>query len=231
MKKYVSLLMLYAGATVPRLLALLGLTAAVETGLFYAAMSPGRNLEEVFAASHISLVLAAAFLLLTLLLTLPRFDAAQSTFARLSLRPQAIFLCHALYAACCYLILWGFQVCLLMGLFHWYGSQASEELFGPQSIVLTFYQIPLLHALLPLAHWSVYLRNFAFALTLGFAAAFPNTRPGKRVVLLLPAMLAIALFFVFPAQLDHQARSFVMAGVALCLAAWALYASERVETQ
>lgn len=229
MKKYVSLLMLYAGATVPRLLLLLGLTAAAETGLFYAAMSPERNLAEVFTASHISLVLAAAFLLLTLLLTLPRFDAAQYTFARLSLNPRAIFLCHALYAACCYLLLWGFQVCLLMGLFHWYGTQASEGLFGPQSIALAFYQIPLLHGLLPLAHWSVYLRNFAFALGLGFVTAFPNTRPGKQVVLFLPAALAIALLFVFPASLREQISSFLLAGSALCIAVTALQKVERVE--
>lgn len=231
MKKYISLLMLYAGATVPRLLALLGLTAAAETGLFYAAMSPERNLEEVFDASRISLVLAAAFLLLTLLLTLPHFDAAQATFARLSLRPRAIFLCHALYDTCCYLILWGFQVCLLMALFSWYGSQAGEALFGPQSIALTFYQVPLLHALLPLAHWSVYLRNLAFALALGFASAFPNTRPGKRMVLLFPALLAIALLFVFPAQLHHQARSFILAGAALCLVIGTLCTAERKEAQ
>lgn len=230
MKLYPSMLMLYAGAIVPRFLVLLGLTAAAETALFSAALSPERNLEEVFAASHISLVMAAALLLLTLLLTLPRFDAAKLTIARLSLKPREVFLCHALSAACCYVVFWGFQVCLLMGLFHWYGVKADPMMFGPQTIVLTVYRMPLLHGLLPLAHWSIYLRNFSFVLAMGCAAAFPNTRPGQHTALLFPAVLAAALLFCFPAELSQQSSIFVLTAAALVLSAITVYSAERVHS-
>lgn len=204
MKKYTSVIALYARATLGKLLALLVLTGLVETGLFYLAMDPALPLEAVFANTHIPLACAVGFGLCVALLTLPAFQKAGYTLGRTQLNLRARYLCHICYNALCFLMFWSFQVCLLVGLFHWFGTRADETMFGPQSILLAFYRTDFLHSLLPLADWTRYLRNVALILGLAAMTARPLTRRGSRGSQIGLVVLTLCAMWVFPAPLTSR---------------------------
>lgn len=217
MKKYTSILMLYARSTIFRLLGILVLTGAVETGLFCLAMDPALPLEQVFSSSHIPLACGVAFLLWTVTLSLPQFTKADYTLRRMQLKPRALYLCHAVYNTLCYVLFWCFHTCLLLILFHWFGTTADEVTFGPQSIMLAFYRIDFLHSLLPLADWTRYLRNSCMALLLGAAAAYPLSQRGKHSSQLIMAFLALITLWLFPSSMGNRSMDWFLSVVCVVL--------------
>ena len=215
MKTYTSVIALYARATLGKLLAILALTGLVEAGLFYLQMTPSMSLEAVFAQTHIPLVCAAGFALYIAVLTMPAFLKAGYTLSRMRLTLKGRFLCHVVYNVLCFLIFWGFQVTLLVGLFHWFGTQAEEAVFGPQSILLTFYRVDFLHSLLPLADWLLYLRNAVLMVGVGAMTALPLSRQGSRGSYIWLAILGLGAMWLFPAPLTTFGGSWALIVIAL----------------
>ena len=120
------------------------------------------------------------------------------------------------------MILWGFQVLLIIGFAWYYGRTADPSIFGLQSTVLTFYRVPFLHGLLPMADWAPWVRNIACILALGFAAAYPATDEGQgRNALALAGSLTVVAAWTFPAAMDSR---MVIAGVIGSIAAAVTYA-------
>ncbi len=221
MKKYTSILMLYARSTIFPLLGILLLAGAVEAGLFYLAMDPALPLEETVLNSRISLVCGAAFLLWTAALSLFQLFKSGYAMRRVQLKPRTLFVCHTLYNALCYVLFWSFQVCLLWGLFRWFGTKADPVIFGPQSTMLTFYRIHFLHSLLPLSDWTLYLRNGCLSLLLGAVTAYPLFKRGSLSSQITMAVFALLTLWLFPVSMSASSWNLVVSVLSIfCFASF-----------
>ena len=218
MEKCTSVLMLYARSTAFRLLGILTAAGVIETILVSLAFDSAPSLEEIFYNSHISMVCGAAFLLWTFTLSLPQFTKSGYILRRMQLTPRALFLCHLVYNALCYILFWSFHVHLLLVLFYWFGTKADASMFGPQSILLVFYRIDFLHSLLPLADWTRYLRNGCFALLLGAAAAYPLIRRDHISSQLILAAFSLVMLWLFPASIGSSTMDWLLSALsAFCM--------------
>lgn len=218
MKKYTSTLMLYAHSTIFHLLGILVLTGIAEITLFFHAADPSLPLEEVFFNSHISWICGISFLLWTITLSLPTCSKSGYTIRRMQVTPCMLFLCHTIYNALCNVLFWSFHVCLLLILFHRFGTGTDVDLFGPQSILLAFYRIHFLHSLLPLADWTLYIRNGCFALLLGAAAAYPLFCRGSISSQITMAAFFLVLLWLFPTSMASSNMNLVLSVLSvICL--------------
>ena len=202
MKQKRSIWMLFAGATVPKfLLILLGL-AAVDGALFFHSMTKygGFDLEQVLAHVPFAWVLFGAVLLWTLVVSMPGLSRMEYTLERLPLTRKEITHRHVLYSALSYGVLVSVQVLILMGLFLWYGRTDTEGVFGPQTILMTFYSGEFLHALFPLGDLPLILRNVILAAAMGMATAgVPlNLRKNKISSLWNIVLMVLLLAWIFP---------------------------------
>ena len=210
MKHYLSVMMLFARSTFYKLLGLLALAGIAETVLFYDASGASYSLENAFQLSHIPHVAGAVFLAWFLVLFASPLRQAGFTLCRLSINRRQLYLCHTLYNLLACVIFWAFQVCLLPGLFAWYGTQHTDPaIFSSQSILLAFYRNDFLHSLLPLADWTRYLRNLFLALIIGSSAAYPMTRwrtPGRSIVIWIVTLVCV---WNFPAPTGSRSSDIV----------------------
>lgn len=207
MKKYRSLLMLYARQSALWLLVILLLLGCAQAALFsraaktaaptayaYTVLEDGTEewlygadpgLEMILQRSGVRWALLAAFVLLTAVLcqTGCAFGSRCGyTLERLPVSMQAQGMLQALYNGACYLALWGFETGLLWLLCaRWCAGQAGSNAL---TIPLAFWRDGLLHGLLPLAEWPLWVRNFLLLAALSLAAAaFPRRqREGKLAV-------------------------------------------------
>lgn len=207
MKKYGSLLMLYARQSALWLLVILLLLGGVQAALFYRGTQlaapvayayvvqpdgtedwlygadPG--LETILQVSGARWALLPAFLLVTAVLcrTGCAFGSRCGyTLDRLRVSSRAQGLLQALYNGACYLALWGFETALFWLLCaRWCAGQPGANAL---TIPLAFWRDGLLHGLLPLAEWPLWVRNLLMLLSLSLAtAAFPRRqRQGKLAV-------------------------------------------------
>lgn len=225
MKKTTSIWMLCARNTVYKLLGLLALMAAAETGMFvWRAGAAAETLGNIFWMSHISLIFFVVLVLWTLVLTVPGQARSAYTMQRLQTEKKALFVTYVCYNAVTYLILWGTQVAVLLALFSWYGHRASPEIFGPQTIALAFYRDWFLHSLLPLGDWFRYLRNICIVLALACAAAAVplRTRKTEKRYRTLVVLLVIVCFF-FSAGAGMRFMDAALSVVTLLVGGMSLY--------
>lgn len=180
MRKYASVLALASRSTFYKLLALLVLTAGVETALFCWAVSrrsevPYLSLEEAVSSSFLPIVCAAAFLLLCALLAQTGCELWGSktgyTVRRLRVRERTITLLFSCYNTGCFLLFWFFQALVLLFLCRLYTRVLPPEASGAQTVFLAAYRNDFFHSLLPLAEWSRLVRNLFLAPALGLCAA------------------------------------------------------------
>lgn len=220
MKKYVSVCMLYVGSAANRMFVLLALMVGAETLQFWLGMTrhPTWELDTVFVYSRISWTMAVILVLWTLTWAMFSHEKASYTMKRLRISQRRAVLCHGACATASYILLWGMQVIVLLALFRWYGvhtlpTQITTDClgttgvhtihhYGPQTMAKAFYQVPVLHGLLPLGDWPLYVRNLVMALILGgCCAAIPVTlERGKSGVVLLDLVTGVALW-IFPTDM------------------------------
>ncbi len=213
-----SLFGLWARRTWKRALAIFAGMAAVELGFFlWAALRSGDGrLLHIMETANPAIEGFLAFSLLTCVLagigpmggTRPDY-----TLRRLSVPPRKVFLIRAAHNTLWYLVFWGVQLAVALGL-----CLLRQRLFpairGRQDVLLTFYRVPYLHALLPLGDWFLYVRNLLFFALMGCATAV-DARRG-----LLYACVGLSLTFgiFFPAKMGLTGT--VIAELTfLCLAA------------
>ena len=229
MRPYTAMWMLFSGATLKKLLLCLLGTGLVEAGGFYHAMASELPLEAVFAQSHIPLLSAVGFFLFCAVLTLHPFQKAVTTLRRSALTPRQRFCCHAIFNSLSGLIFWGAQLALLLLLFRFYGAQAEEAVFGPQSILLAFYRNDYLHSLLPLADGTRYLRNGLLLLGLGGALALPLARMGSRGSELTAAILTLLALRAFPVPMGSRGLDLALSLIGAVVFLLALYFQDEEE--
>ena len=222
MKKHLSLVQLFARSTIFPMLALLAAMAAAELALFrhsldlhlrYAAAGDEMDsLEQIIDYSNIAILFGLAFLLLTVILCLPgcRFGSRTDyTFGRLSLDERTVYWWQAGYNAACYVILWAAQLGVTLACCALYLASAPEGAYTGQTVFLASYRSPLLHALLPLGDWVLWLRNLGLlaGLALSTARVPVCRRQGKAPVAVV--LMALTIYF-FPRALGNYSYDVIV---------------------
>ena len=180
-KKHFSVFMLMARSTIYKILGLFVLMAAAEGALFWLALGRGPtdsgfSLERVVQGSRMVWVFGICFLLLTALLSWAcRQVSGSYTAMRLSVSGGWVAFWQSVYNVLCYLLFWAVQILIAVVLCRVYTARAPAEYVTGQTVFLAFYRSKFLHSLLPFEDAVFWVRNAAFALTLGICAA---RRPG-----------------------------------------------------
>ncbi len=180
---------------------ILGVSAAAEAGLFLWAMArdPYAYPEQLLQASPVTGMARIAFIALTFLLAAAGAERGAHpdyTLRRLAVTEREAFLCRALHNTLCYVVLWGAQLAVMLCLCLVWKLRNPAQ-WENQTLLLTFCRVPLLHALLPLSEWYVYLRNVLLCAALGCAMA--GRRASNGVVMCFTLMLG----FQFPHRLGE----------------------------
>jgi len=210
MRNHLSVLMLFARSSIYKVLAVFAAMIAAEGILGYFALRntlaaqtllKNGGMEQFVEETQIGLVFAAAFVLISVFLcrTGCAFGSKTDyTLGRLSITPRWVFIWQFVYNTMIYLLLWGLQIVLSVGICAAYEATALEGYVNHQSIFLCFYRNDFLHSLLPLAAWAGWMRNIVLVLTLGAcAAAYPvRQRKGKLGFSILFMAVITLLFFV-----------------------------------
>lgn len=229
MRNHLSVFMLMARSTICRVLGLLAVMAAAETGLFWFILrrgvtGDGFSLELLIGQSHIALVFGAVFLLITALLTSTGYESSGKqtyTLMRLSVSSRWVFFWQSVYNVVCYLLLWAAQVLTVMLICRLYVSHAPKEYVTGQTVFLAFYRNDFLHSLLPFEEAVCWARNAAAAAALGICAAHdPRAGAGISKKLIL---LAAVTVFLFVREIGDAYNCAAMIIVSLAAAAHAVY--------
>lgn len=180
MKKHISVFMLMARCTIYRILGLLAVMVAAETGLFWLALKKGVSeegfgLEYVISQSHIEIVFLAFFIFVTILLLASTGYETKGkhyfTLMRLSTSRREVFFWQSIYNMICYLLFWAVQVLAVVLLCFIYVENAPPEYVTGQTIFLAFYRNDFLHSLLPFEDILFWIRNLLICMALGFGTA------------------------------------------------------------
>lgn len=222
MKKYGSVIMLFARSTIYRQLILLAAMAAAEATMFWVAMQTLASLEATFAQSRISWACAVFFLLFTAVLARSGCDRGAKTgytLRRLRIGHKSVFFCQSAYNAVCYFIFWAVQTAIVFALFRYYTAVADASYVGSQSLLLAFYRDDFLHSLLPLEETSRYVRNGILAVCLGIATAYyPMCQRAGKTAFEPIALVCLTLPF-FPGGMGSFGGDMLLSVVALSLVA------------
>ena len=159
--KHLSLLGLWVENCLGKVLALLGLMAALETIVFgvWLYLLPERPMEEVLKG--VPFLFLGGWIALFHLLTHCGDErrAVGCTLRRLRVPEGAALAWKSLFGAVCFLLLWAVQTAVCLGMGLWYAAAVGPAYRSAQTVLLAFYRIPFLHSLLPLAETAGYLRD------------------------------------------------------------------------
>ncbi len=235
MKKHISVLCLMARSSLYKILLLLAAMAILQTAVFWLYFSktvtaweaglPMASLETLLPRSHITWIFAGAFFLLTFLLCRTGCHyGAQSgyTLDRLSVTPRSVWIWQAVYNGAAYLLFWGIEALIALGLCQLFVSHTDPTSVSQQTVFMALYRCEFLHTLLPLADLALWIRNGIFALSLGItSASFPYLqRRGKFA----GELLAIVSFILVCFRLSpgEPGVSVIESAVVLIVSSYAL---------
>lgn len=172
MKKHISVLMLFAGGTIWKVLGIMVLLAVANWGVLYYFSGQQVMLYNVFDFAF------WVFIPMMVLLTwvLARMGCAYGsqtgyTVWRLRISERSYFLWQSLYNTLCYFILWGVQALVLYGFALWYTATADPSLIGEQTIFLSFYRSEFAHGVLPIEDVWMWIRNIVLFIGMGITSA------------------------------------------------------------
>lgn len=187
LKQYVSVFMLHVKSIWYRLLLLFLAMAVGESFLFFRQLqrvlpAGSSHQEQIRAAlalviedSHISLVFLAGLALTAILLCLHGYEwntKSSYTIQRLSLPGWNYFLLQGFFSSLVFLVLFFFQIALILCLCFGYFKQMPEQYYSNQTLFTTFYRSHFLYSLLPLADGFRQITNLIMMAALGFASAY-----------------------------------------------------------
>lgn len=218
MRQHLSVFALFTRSNLYRILSLFALSAAVQFIVFYLALLPSGGmtafeLTTVLQNSRISLVFAATFLFVTTQLCLTGCEYGSKPgyiLRRLSLSGRTLYLWQSLSNACFYLLLWMFEIAVVLGLCTLYSRFADPAMVSPQSTYLAFYRSNFLHSVLPLDEKSVYLRNVVMTLCLGASSAAFSRQQRRRRAPIGIFLIAATILAFFVRELGSSAADYVL---------------------
>ena len=230
MRKHLSVFMLYVRSSIYRLIILLVLMAAAEIALLYFSVercmvSGYISLERMFSKSYIGLVMGAAFVLLTVQLSIigcERGSKQSYTLQRLSVNETAVFAWQALFNAMAYFILWAAQLALVWAM-SIYGTEKMGDLASNQNIFLAFYRNDFLHSLLPLAETSRFVRNIFLVVALGLSSAlfsYHNRRKKFGISIIFMVLITALPFAGSVGNIETDAVQILSS---VCVIIWSVY--------
>ena len=189
--KHLSLLGLWVENCLGKVLALLGLMAALETIVFgvWLYLLPERPMEEVLKG--VPFLFLGGWIALFHLLTHCGDErrAVGCTLRRLRVPEGAALAWKSL--------LWAVQTAVCLGMGLWYAAAVGPAYRSAQTVLLAFYRIPFLHSLLPLAETAGYLRNLLFAAAMGLETGLCSWRMRRGSRALFGRTVAAAAAFLF----------------------------------
>lgn len=227
MKQHLSVLMLAIRSSFYKLLAILAAMAVAEGVLFHLALRENDILEYVFDGAFTHAVFLAGFLTLCAVLLLPGSERGggreRYTLRRLGVPERTVVLWTWLGNSCCILIFWAAQLAFVLLLCKYYTMTAAPGAVNRQTIFLAFYRNNFLHALLPLAELTRWMRNIALVVCLGgsTAAAPCRMRRGEQPVGTLVLTVASAALFARP--VGSVWTDILLTGYAVCSTAYAVW--------
>ena len=191
MRKKLSIMMLTARASMKRLVAVLAGMAILEWILFFVALNrealtgalrfevwnESVNVSMVFSVligqSKISIIFLVGLILYFVALCGNIFGKkgchVEYSFDRLALSKKTMFGCVAVYNILCFFLFWGIQVLLLLVFAGMYATQPGQIECGPQTILLSFYEQPFLHLMLPTGSEYLYIIHIVLWILFGIA--------------------------------------------------------------
>lgn len=98
-------------------------------------------------------------------------SAVSNTLGRLRISELTVVLWWGLCYAMAFVILWAAQVGILLGAGWYFTAHAAPSAVSAQTVLLTAWQVPLFHAVLPLDQWTGYVRMACLSLGLGMGCA------------------------------------------------------------
>ncbi len=211
-RSYFDIFGLCAKASFWRVLAVMLLSSAAQAGLFYAALRKDMGLwsgkelapEMTVGVSRIEtltdglgFIFAICFLLVTVFLCLSFSGLGANTgytLCRLEISERESFFVQAIYNSVVYVCLWAWEAATFIGLCALYELAAPVGAVAPQSVLMAFWRDELLHSVLPLSEWLMWIRNAVFCVSMGFAAAqFPYKLRRKKAGLCVIVCSALCL--------------------------------------
>ena len=206
MKQHLSVLMLIVRSSFYKVIAILVVMAATQAGLFRYALQSNlesgyHHLETAVSSSGLAWIFAAAFLLITYVLSRTGCKSGSQpgyTIQRLRISEKTFFIWQAIYNAIIYILLLAIELLLLFALARQWQSQADPNLIGAQSIYLAFYRSAFMHCICPLDDIWLWIRNGILVIAMGMAAAqYPfRQRRGKTIQVVVTMAAATLAFFV-----------------------------------
>ncbi len=188
MKERISVFMLMARNSFYKILGVLAVMTAIETGLFRIALnrgvsSEGFGLEYVIEKSHIVIVFFIAFVIMDIILIsfvgYDELGTHRYTLMRLSVTRNEVFFIQSIFNILCYVLFWATQVLVVVLLSCLYVQKAPEGYVTGQTIFLAFYRSDFLHSLLPFEDFPFWIRNVLVCVALGFRSAMYLTEGGR----------------------------------------------------
>lgn len=232
MKKHLPVLALWARIHLRKVLGLLLLMVLFEGVLFgwrlHRTGEPPPAAESLLPG--IPLICGITFLALLFLLSWGggSSPATGCTLGRLSIPEEGAVLWQAVFNALCLLLFWAVQTAAALALLGWYAASLPPEYRSGQTVFLALYRSNFLHNLLPLDHWTRYLRNGVLALSLGFAAGAwtYKLRRGSTYGWWVSVVLGSLAWAAFTGSISNWVLDVMVSLAALAVAwadAWYLY--------
>ena len=189
---------LAARASLPAALWTCLVMTVIEAGLFRILGWNAGSLEDAFAKAGVALAFVIALSVLHASFCLRGALGAKSAlpYARLGLPRRQLLRLQAEQNALCFFLLWAWQALAALALAAWW-CRAHPDASGAHTIFVATYRVSLLHAVLPMGDWLLWLRNLAVCLALGVCAAkaaLTRRATGPMIVGVLAA-----IFFPVPA--------------------------------
>ena len=175
--KHLSLLGLWVENCLGKVLALLGLMAALETIVFgvWLYLLPERPMEEVLKG--VPFLFLVGWIALFHLLTHCGDErrAVGCTLRRLRVPEGAALAWKSLFGAVCFLLLWAVQTAVCLGMGLWYAAAVGPAYRSAQTVLLAFYRVPFLHILLLAAAMGLETGLCSWRMRRGSRALFGRT--------------------------------------------------------
>ncbi len=231
MRQHLSVLMLITRSSIYKVITVLAAMATAQIGLFEYVLqkdlqSGSYHLETIVSDSGIAWVFAAAFLIITYIISRTGCKSGSQPgymIQRLGISERSFFIWQAVYNTAVYILLLATELLLLIALAHHWRSQANQDLIGAQSIFLAFYRNNFMHCICPLDDIWLWTRNGILAIAMGMAAAqYPfRQRRGKTLQVVVTMAAATLAFFV--RDLGADVRDFFAISMALIVIGKVVY--------
>lgn len=230
MKKYLSVFSLFVRSSFYKALILFLIMAGSQILLFsYKINSVStkiNSLESAVDESKIFIIFAAAFIALTVILSISGTRGKQGyTLRRLRITEKETFFCQLIFNTFTYAMLIIVELITLMIIISIFIKLCSSELYGEnfithQTVFLSFYRNDFMHSILPLDDVFRHIRNTFFIVGMGISsAAFPFLMRRKKICF-ETAILAIIIIFSFNDSLEAYSEiSFCV--LTVLLTSWA----------